>query len=269
MKTRKYYSAILLLMLVLSCEEKTDWEIKADENGALVVEAIITDEFKTQEIILSLSYDDLNGDPVFVTGAEVSLTDGLETFLFEADLTQPGRYLSEQVFSAQLNVPYTLEIEWNGETYTAVNEMIEVYPFNIMTFRAANRTELLTIGEVAPIYSPFEQAMYEVNIDWSHLVASDTAQAKLFFYSFNTIDVNELFRPPKEVVVFPKGSIVIEKKHSLNPEFAAYFRALLMETEWQGGIFDEASASLPSNISNGGLGFFGVSAVLSDTLVAE
>ena len=42
-----------------------------------------------------------------------------------------------------------------------------------------------------------------------------------------------------------------------------------METEWQGGVYDENSASLPTNISNGGLGFFGVSAVLSDTLLAE
>ena len=46
-------------------------------------------------------------------------------------------------------------------------------------------------------------------------------------------------------------------------------RALLMEAEWQGGVLDEASGSLPTNISSGGLGFFAVCAVLSDTLVAQ
>ena len=51
--------------------------------------------------------------------------------------------------------------------------------------------------------------------------------------------------------------------------FAAYLRALLMETEWQGGAFDEASANLPTNITNGGLGYFAVCGVLADTLVAE
>ena len=50
---------------------------------------------------------------------------------------------------------------------------------------------------------------------------------------------------------------------------ANYFRSMLMEIEWQGGIFDETPSSLPTNISNGGLGFFGVSAVLSDTLIAQ
>jgi pullulanase len=49
-----------------------------------------------------------------------------------------------------------------------------------------------------------------------------------------------------------------------NEEFA---RSLLMETEWRGGSFDVLYGNVPSNVSNGGLGFFSVSAELSDSIL--
>lgn len=259
---------LLALLALFSCEEATDWEFRPGENGALAVEAVITDEFKIQEVLLSLSRDGLNGEVEPASGAEVRLWNGRDTIGLREDAGGPGRYFSEQPFAAQLHIPYTLEIRWDGTTYLAGSKMVEVFPFSRPPFVAAG-TDSLAMGEVAPLYSPDEQAMYEVDIYWPGLVNSGLPQAKIFFYTFNTIDINELFRPPKETVAFPRGSTVIVKKHSLDPEFAAYLRALLMETEWQGGILDEASASLPTNISNGGLGFFAVCAVLSDTLVAE
>ncbi|MBK8491065.1 MAG: DUF4249 family protein [Saprospirales bacterium] len=252
------------------CEAPTDWTFHPLENGALVVEAILTDELKTQEVSLSLSYNDLNGQPVSVTGAEVRITGGGAILDFAEASSRPGTYLSTQVFAAQLFTNYTLEINWEGETYEAENSMVQVIPFQKWTFNKVGATDSLrTIASVPSLYSPHEQAMYEVDIDWRHLAGSDSARAKVFYYTFNTVDVNELFRPPQETVVFPKGSIVIVKKHSLNPAFAAYCRALLMETEWQGGVFDEASSSLPTNVSNGGVGFFGVCAVVSDTIIVN
>ncbi|MBK7407765.1 MAG: DUF4249 family protein [Saprospirales bacterium] len=253
-----------------SCEAPTDWTFHPLENGAFVVEAILTDELKTQEVSLSLSYNDLNGQPVSVTGAEVRITGGGAILDFAEASSRPGTYLSTQVFAAQLFTNYTLEINWEGETYEAENSMVQVIPFQKWTFNNVGAIDSLrTIASVPSLYSPHEQAMYEVDIDWRHLVGSDSDRAKVFYYTFNTVDVNELFRPPQETVVFPKGSIVIVKKHSLNPAFAAYCRALLMETEWQGGVFDEASSSLPTNVSNGGVGFFGVCAVVSDTIIVN
>ncbi len=260
---------LFLLITLLSCEEQVDWDFKPQENGKLVVEAIITNEFKRHEIRLSLSYNDQNGLPLPATGASVFGTDGQNSVAFFENPNEAGKYLSALPFAAQPDIIYAIEIQWNGETYEAQNEMIPVYPFNPMTFATVGNTDSLRVGEVAPIYSPDEQAMYEINIDWSHLSNVEPNRAKLFFYTFNTVDISQLFVPTKEIVVFPKGSIVIEKKYSLNDDFAAFYRALVLETEWQGGVYDENSASLPTNISNGGLGFFGVSAVLSDTLIAE
>lgn len=263
-----YFVGLFFLFGLLSCEEAVDWEFQPDENDFLVIESIITDELKFQEVKLSLPFADLNDLPIPVSGAEVVLNDGQQDILFLEANNQPGRYLSEQAFAAKMQNNYRLEIGWEGQTLHAENQMVEILPFGPIKYKTVG-TDSLSIEEVAPLYALNEQAMYEVDIDWTHLIPSNTSQAKQFFYTLSTVDVNELFRPPKEVVVFPKGSIIIEKKYALNPEFAAYIRSFLMETEWQGGIYDENSSSLPTNISNGGVGFFAVAAVLTDTLIAE
>ena len=269
-ESKNWHFLYLLVLLILNaCEAPVDWQFHPEENGALVVESIITNEMKTQEVLLSLSYSDLNGEAQPATGAEVKVLGAGQTWFFQEDPDQPGRYLSESAFAGLLHVKYQLQIGWNSNTYAAENFMVQVIPYTNLTFNPVAGTDSLTFGNVPPTFSPHEQAMYEIHIDWSHLTGSDSARAKVFFYTFNTLDVNQLLRPPKERILFPRGSIIIGKKYSLNPDFANYFRALAAETEWQGGILDEASASLPTNVSNGGLGFFGVSAVLSDTLVAE
>lgn len=257
-------------ILFLGCEEQVDWTFQPLENGVLVVEAVITNELGRQEVWLSRSYDDLNGEPAPVVDAEVRVFGGGETFVFGADGDRPGRYAGEQFFAARMGTTYTLEILWRGASYVARNEMVAVRPFNRLTFQPVGAgRDTLRLAEPAPLYSPDEQAMYEIDIDWSHLAGTDSARAKQFFYTFSTVDINELFRPPQETVAFPRGSVVRGRKYSLNPAFAAYQRALLSETEWQGGVFDEASASLPTNISNGALGFFAVCAVLTQTVAAE
>ena len=263
------FLVLVMLLIVFGCEEQVDWQFQPQENGALVVDAIITNEFKMQEVRLSLSYSGLNGQPEPVSDAEISISDGQNIFQFMEAPGDAGKYFSEEPFATQLGKIYTLDILWNSQEYSAENEMIAVFPFNTITFASYGETDSLTVNEVAPLYSPDEQAMYEINIDWSHISNVEPNRAKLFFYTFSTIDVNELFKPSKETVAFPKGSIVIEKKYSLNEDFAAFYRALAMETDWQGGVYDENSASLPTNVSNGGVGFFGVSAVLVDTLIAE
>ena len=265
----KYYFLILTAILICSCQEITDWKFKPGDNDALVVQAIITDEFKKQEILLSLSYNGINDQPDPVSDAEITIIGGNETYYFYEDPVNPGRYQSDKIFSAILNVDYKLEISWNNRIYKAENNMVQVIPFTPVTFKQFQGTDSLTFDQIPPAFSPHEQAMYEIDIDWSHIFPSDTSKAKVFYYTFSTLDVNEIFKPGKQTVIFPKGSTVIEKKYSLNPQTAQYFRALTMENEWQGAAFDEASAEIPTNISSGGLGYFCVCAVLTDTLIAQ
>ena len=260
---------VFIVMILQSCEEETDWKLQPSENGQLVVEAVLTNILGPQSLRLSLSYDDLNGIPTPVTDAIVFINNGQNNFPFFEDPTDPGKYNSPQAAALQGGINYELIILWKEKRYTAKSEMVQVFPFGKLSFQSIGQSDSMKIVEPPNFYSLREQAMYELDIDWSHLTSNEPNQAKMVFYTFQTLDVNELFRPDAQDVSFPRGSIVVVKKYGLNDAFATYLRALVMETEWQGGFLDEASASLPTNISNGGLGFFSVCAVRVDTLVAE
>ena len=111
--------------------------------------------------------------------------------------------------------------------------------------------------------------MYQMQVDWSHLSNDPKDQALQYFYTFNSIDVASLVRPVRDTVFFPPGSIIVARKYGLSDTYADYLRALVIETEWRGGPFYSAAASLPTNISNGALGFFAASAVDVDTILAK
>jgi hypothetical protein len=263
-------TSVLILLAFSTCELPVDWELEAGDNGALVIEAIITNEVKIQEVKLSLSYDDFNDEPTMVSSATVKLYDGQTIVEFFEDPAAPGVYQTEDPFGAGVFKGYLLEVVYDGVQYVSeATYMVPVVPFPTITFSQVGETDSLRIEEVASIYGVAQQAMYEINIDWRHLSNEDNSQARVFYYTFTTVDAGQVFSPPKEDIIFPKGSKVIEKKYSLNPDFAEYIRALVIETQWQGGVYEENSGNLPTNFKNGALGYFGLCAVLSDTLIAE
>lgn len=266
---RKVNFLLLLTILIQSCGvEQTDWNFESGENGKLVVESILTTEQKMQEVLLSLSRNDLNGTPTPATGAEVTVALGGNEVEFLESVSEPGKYQAEQVGAVVAGPLYQLKVVWEGEEYTAQNQLVHVRPIPEIRWNQINEDSFRLVNTPG-VFSANEQAMYEYYIDWSELTGNDSSRAKLVFYTFNSVDVNGIFRPDPEPVYFPKGSKILVKKYGLNDDFAAYLRALVMEVEWQGGLFDEASSSLPTNISNGGLGYFGVCKVLMDSVVVE
>jgi hypothetical protein len=262
-----------LILFFSSCEEKTDWDIQQGNLNTLVVEAIITNEYKQQLIKLSKPYPDLNGQSVTVSGAEVSISAENQVMNFIESTDTPGCYFSENPIGASIDKTYVLNIGNEGETYTAEAFMVPVipsWPIQIVPVE----DNLREIEWTAPGYDPEDLAMYEVIISWTHLTdttLSDTlTKARMFYYTLNTIDVAYVVFPQeKEEVLFPPGSILIAKKYSCTEDYAAYLRALLAETDWQGSLFEDARGNLPTNISNGGLGYFSACSVVADTIVVE
>lgn len=270
---KKIKFILFLFFLTISLQncglEETDWDFQTTSNQKLVVESILTTEQKKQSVRLSLSRTDPNGTPTPVTDAIVSVNNGQNDITFLASTEDSGLYESPQPVPALPGRLYTLTIIWNEETYTAENEMVFVSPIPQVKFNRINGPDSIKLGNPPGVFSATQQAMYEYNIDWSALTGEDSSRAQQVFYVFETIDASGIFRPDPEPVYFPEGSRVIVKKYGLNEGFADYLRALVMEIEWQGGVLDENSSSLPTNISNGGLGYFGVCAVRVDTVWAE
>ncbi len=273
----KYRFHILLFtfLIVSACEKPIDWDSNYDVPETIVVEAILTNENKIQEINLSLPFADQNGIPMPVTGAQVRVSNGTVTMPFLEDIDNPGTYLSQLPFACAIQTNYYLEINYNSEIYSAESYTVPVsYSGAIHYEPAASYPGNYQINWTVPTYSQTEQAMFKIDIDWTHLVDSsliDTiTRAIIYQYTFNSIDVGHtLFPQNKEDIYFPPGSIIIGTKYSLTEEYASYLRALIASTEWQGSLFEDARANLPTNISNGGLGFFSACSVISDTIVVQ
>jgi len=268
-------TAFLLLSLFTSCEKKIDWEIQQENLNTIVVDAIITNEYKNQHIRLTKPYTNHNGEPLPVSNATVIVYAGttLAIPFYESD-EFPGNYYTSVPITASIDFDYLLEIQDGSSSYKAEAHMIPVQNATPPTFEQDSETGMYKINWQASAYDPYEQAMFEATISWQHLLPQGTedslAFAKILFYTLNTIDVSyNIFPQDKEEVLFPAGSIAVVKKYSVNDEYGDFLRALLAETEWQGSLFEDARGNLPGNISNGGLGYFSVCSVVSDTLLVE
>jgi hypothetical protein len=67
----KYVLIIMTVLACLSCEERTDINIPAQEVDLLVVEGLVTNERKNHLVKISKPYGNLNGVADPVTGAAV------------------------------------------------------------------------------------------------------------------------------------------------------------------------------------------------------
>ncbi|MEQ8425482.1 MAG: hypothetical protein RIA63_12280, partial [Cyclobacteriaceae bacterium] len=66
---------------------------------------------------------------------------------------------------------------------------------------------------------------------------------------------------------FPENAVVIRKKFSVSPGYQSFLRSILSETEWRGGVFDVQRANAATNLTEGAIGYFAVSTVVTDTTI--
>ena len=272
MKNSRNYPLWLSLtccLLGFACEETIAWELQPAQDEYFVVEAILTNEMKHQQILLSLSFNELNGHPTPIPDAQITVTVNNTVYPFIHQAQQPGQYLSEAPFQVFAKLDYQLDIQWQGQSYQATSQLSNVAPIQKMNFIQAGMDSLRIDPSFAPVINQNQQTLHEVYVDWAHLTSQPPNQAKLLYFTFNSVDPSQIVRPQTDTVTFPIGSIITVKKYGLNDDYAGYLRSLALETQWKGGLLYGPSASLPSNISNGGLGFFSTCAVLTDTIIAQ
>jgi len=267
---KKQLIYIIPIFLFMACEEEISWNEEGFLSHEIVVEALLTNENLQHKIKLTTPVTSLNEIPEPVSNAVIYISDGqniLSTTEFPAN---SGIYYANDTFQAVIDKTYYLYIDYNNKIYRATDYMVPVTPLqNIQLHKHTEYTDFYGIT-----FSESDiPSMIEIYLDWSHYNRYDTlydgtGRAKMVYYTLNTIDVAEIFKPEKENIYFPEGTQIIRKKYSLSPEHQEFVRSLLSETEWRGGYFDVLSGNTITNLSEGALGFFGVSAVTTDTTYA-
>jgi hypothetical protein len=260
-----------ILFLFPSCQEKIDWELEYENTLRLVVEGKITNERRAHEVKLSLPAYEINGTPRPVSGAEVNLSDGDTVISLQEDPGRPGIYLTPRHVQGVVNRTYMLMVRVNNFECTAIARMEGVTPIRFPTTYQVRQEpplyELRFTGSDAP-------SMVKLEMDWSHLPGYDTLSddqnhAVVYGYYFDalTVDVNALFAPPQDRVLFPPGTRVVFTKESLSAGYAEFLRGMLSETAWNGGLFDVKPGDPFTNLSRGAIGYFAATSVLRDTIV--
>ena len=129
----KLLSALLGLAVVLlsGCSEEVDVHTRSMDRSYLVVEAMLTDRAdRTQIVQLTESIDFFEDEkPPVVTGAEVTVSVGNETYRYTEFPSGSGRYVGPEGFHGTPGNTYTLSIDavvgGKANHYEAVSKMEE------------------------------------------------------------------------------------------------------------------------------------------------
>ena len=250
----------VLVPALNSCDKTYDWTWDRTAQPAVVIDAIITDEAKVQTVNVYYTTSALNETPLAISNAQVIVSNSDSVYLFSEDPLIKGRYLSAKPFAAKQEMTYTLQVTFNGNTYTALDVMTPAQDFEPLQL-AVNKEGLNYVSQVADAYKTGASAMYEVLVKWATEDSAGFETARMLYYTLPSVDVSEVLAPDPERVYFPVNASITERYYSVSDKYAAFLRALLAETTWQGGLFNSEVANLPTNLSNNAMGFFAVCSV--------
>jgi len=265
---KKILTVLFLFVSLISCQKATDWPVVAQNLNLVIVDGIVTDENKIQSVKITYSVNQLNEVAKPVTGAVVRISNEDSTWNLTEQPGNTGNYQTESAFPALLGKNYTLLIFKDGKVYSAKASMVPGIEFKELQYSKNDNDGLYHLDWVAEAFNADQPAMWEIMIDWSMVpgyenLDTSACRARLKYYTLPTLDVSEIFAPEMENISFPAGTKITERRYSLTPEHARFLRSLLLETNWQGGLFDSAPANGITNLSEGAFGFFGVCAVTS------
>jgi len=272
----KLYISIFILSFLFSCTEKYDVSLLDAKTNRLIVEGYFTSEYKTHQVILSRTGSYFLNEPTKrETEAQVSITDG-DTIIKLIDKDNNGIYKTDKEVAGKPGKTYTLNIKLkSGELYSASEYMKPVmqmdsinneYKKSDIPFDNSYNYNINIFAQEPATKGDYYQ--WEIFLNEKHI--SDTLRTKSFV---NDEIVNGSYIGNWTVYQIPDYKIesdtVIARLQMLSISKAKfdYYNAVLLETDWSGSGFSGPPSNVPTNISNGALGFFSVSAVTESTTI--
>ncbi len=259
MKNIIYIAAILL---VAGCTEKIPLDLNDEGFDRLVVDGLITDRMEAHTVNLTktTSYFENQAAPR-ATGATVTISDGTTTHVLSE--TAPGVYQTSPNVQGEIGKTYTLTINYEGEEYRATS-LLDTVPHidSVATewhdpgFGDEPHYDLfMWVNELAGVGNYYMFKTYRNGESLSDTLFTRT------FVTDEFVDGNYIANWQFDYIDAEVGDSIDVEIYSISKEMYDVFLAIMLETEWSGGLFDAPPANVPSNVSNGALGVFGAAAV--------
>ena len=250
------FIALLFLCTLVSCTDVIDVDVQTD-TIRLVVEASLDWEKGTtgneQTITLRTSTPFFDTQSTDVVGAEVTVTNNVngEVYLFtdQAD----GTYTTD-TFNPQLDASYTLEIIYDGQTYTANDTMNQVADIIDVFQDTEDGFDDETI-ELHIVFNDFEAEgdnyffKYERPQDLLPILESGDDE----FINGNEVDwwfeINEDDDEEGEIKPLAPGDVVTISMHSISRPYYNYIDIVIDQLGGV-GIFESTPVAIKGNCIN-------------------
>jgi hypothetical protein len=302
---KKIFYILISLLLISSCETWDYYNIDdfnyGEENHTIKI--FLTGGISTQYVHHRIyltkpgSYVD-NTLPESIITAKVFVSSGIDTMNYELitelwdgytqnyQILDRPYYLSIEQFKAEIGKSYTLNIEYDGEVYTATEEAVPADDFNFTDIPSpqwVKESNVTNAGEPAGIELDLKKHHYgfpksnkwiwSKNSYLSDTVDYNSTDYYAIAYSHKIADVQGVFSNINYYTglcydCLEQDTIVVVGQ-SLSDGYYNYLRQRFIETDWKEGVFASISGNLPTNLSTSGAGYFYVADFKRKEIIAK
>lgn len=269
----------LLVILLSSCDEPTRLDLKQTPSR-IVIEGLVTDRPRLQSVKITRSVDFYaSGKSPRVENATVQVSDdaGGQFNFIHNPRNHPdsaGIYIPEMDFTGETGKTYTLRVDVDGETYRGSDRLMRVIDIDSLAVRenADQKEDPKEAGKFYEVLMYAREPQDEDNYYLFKFYRNDSL--KLYnptdiYYSDDKLlagSINGVSSP----VYFGREDKARVEVYSLTRRGYVFYNDLstILNNDG-GGMFGPVPASPRSNLTNGALGFFQVSAIQDSETVIE
>jgi hypothetical protein len=269
----------ILSLLLTSCEETVKLDL-GQTPSKITIEGLVTNRWDYQYVKVKRSADFYSdGKTPRVTDANVTVTDNLGnvyTFVHNPrnNSDSVGTYVPQVRFQGVVGRTYTLNVDVDGKTYTAKDQLFRVTTIDSLTYKVNDREakDPEVKGRIYNVLLFTKEPRNEKNFYYFKFFRNDslTYQNDTDIYFSDDEFLGEAIDGVESPIFYSKGDKSRVEMYSTSRVGYVYFNDLsnLLNND-AGGMFGPIPASPRSNLSNGALGFFQVSAVDISELTIE
>lgn len=275
----RIYGCLCVLALTLimgACTERMDLDLEVMESTP-VITGIISDQEQWVRLNTTSAYLSGNGTPI--SGADVTVSDGRNTFSLDESSSEKGLYLFSNKLLINPNAEYTLNVsaDFDGsgvkQEYSAASKVARTPKLDSVTIQV-----LKSFDELFWFVQVNYQEVSEANSYLCRIYVNDMLDVGLSSYSmFDNRYAKGKYMEHKIVSVLHErplsdekvqvGDVILVCFSGITKEYYDFLSAAQEETEGGNPIFGGPPANVKGNISNGALGFFTVYQVSAQSVL--
>jgi hypothetical protein len=230
---------------------------------SVAITAVISNDSIYHYIRLSGLNNSSNKEKQKISGAEITVSGGGQSYPFYEHEQKPGIYKSAEAFKAEPGVDYTIKVRYNNTEYSASEKMPFANPGNKSEFPPFVLREYHS-----HIFISSDEHIF--GCDYPNIWFLSVEQRKFEDYYSSLVFLPERMYTHHGTYMngkYPIGSLGIGRsgkrndtiefiKYNITDDYYRYLLGVFNESVWGGSMFSVVKGNVESNISNGGHGYF-------------